>query len=410
MKHFNYTARDTSGAKIMGEIVAANAEEALAALQEAGVFATHIEPVPIDERGWGRPGHVVMSVRDKSLLLEIWARLLESGLPMDAVLSQLQTAAPHPSVRRALQQVQWKVRNGVALSESVVASGLFPASWAGMIEEGQKRGNFVGPLLALHKRTEQIQATMREMATALMMPSILVALVFIWVWIFITWLMPAMVTALVELSGTLHPVWGWLESFRKVTFPAAVIGVVVICFAVLFVLRGNRSNVVLGTIPTWIPGGFPILGPLVSKIHLIVISSELQLQMEAGIPLMNALVSLSRSMPNRAIRHQLAQAYRKIWGGVPVWQALGDLPMMPASALGLLVAGHESGKLPEMLGVLVKEASIDLETEAQRLAIKMRSFAVIMSGFIVGVLAISVFMLIFCALDNVSQIPSLPTQ
>ncbi len=89
---------------------------------------------------------------------------------------------------------------------------------------------------------------------------------------------------------------------------------------------------------------------------------------------------------------------------------IGNLGMIPARALPLLAAGQACGKLPELLGVLVRETSLDLETEAYRLAIKMRVCAVVMAGIIVGVLAVSVMAMVSCAFEKIAiaQLTSLP--
>ena len=95
--------------------------------------------------------------------------------------------------------------------------------------------------------------------------------------------------------------------------------------------------------------------------------------------------------------------------GAPAWQALAGLRMMPATAMALLAAGHASGKLPEMLGVIVRETSLDLEAEAERLAIKMRSFAVAMAGIIVAVLVFTLAGVLSYTFDSIVRITSTNT-
>ncbi len=401
--YFHYAARDTRGVKIAGGVIARNIEAALVALQETGICVTSIEPALTDWLGVGRSGRVVLSAQEKSLLMESWSRLLNAGFSMDAVLSNLQNSTSNPSVRRALHDTQRLIRDGMTLGEAVEASGLLPPSWAAVLAAGEKRGDFVGPLEVMHKRCDQIRKTVQEVISALLMPSVLLALVFVWMWVFATWLLPVMAATIVDLTGTANLVMVGLKGLTAMTFPAAVCAVLILCLLVLSVLRGNRADEVMGTLPTWVPVHFPFIGSLVSKVHLIVVTSELQLQLEAGIPILAAITTLSRSLPKRSLRKQLAGAYREICGGAPVWQVLGNLRIMPDRALALLAAGQACGKLPELMGVLVREASLDLETEAHRLEIKMRTSAILLAGVIVGVLAVSLMAVISCAFDSVAQ-------
>jgi len=408
IKHYTYAAREAAGSRVAGRIVALNAEEALSALQETGVCVTSIEPVPLG-REKGISGRVVLSVRERSVLLECWVCLLNSGFSMDATLTTLQTSVSHPSVRRSLQEIQRLIREGMRLSEAVDAGGLFPPSWAVLLEAVESRGGFIEPLLALHKHGEQIRKMFQGVISSLLMPAVLIGLVFMWMWVFATWLLPVMAQTVVDLTGMSSPFFVGLKGLAALMFPSFVCVATLLCFLVLAVLRGNRANEVMGTLLAQVPAGFPLVGPLISKVHLIIVSSELRLQMEAGIPILTALTTLSRSMPHRALRGELAGVYRQIFSGTPVWQALGGLRMMPPNALALLAAGEASSKLPELLGVLVREAGLDLETEAYRLAIKIRSCAVVLASLIVGLMTTSMTIILSSAFDGITQVATIST-
>lgn len=391
-----------------GRIMALNAAEALSALQETGVYVTSIEPVPLGRKK-GISGRVILSVRERSVLLECWACLLDSGFSMDTTLTTLRTSASHPSVRRSLQEIQRMIQEGMGLSEAVDAGGLFPPSWAALLEAAAPRGGFIEPLLVLHKHGEQIRKMFQGVISSLLMPTVLIGLVFIWTWLFATWLLPVMAQTVADLTGTSNLFFVGLKELTALTFPAFVCAATLPCFLVLAALRGNRSNRVMGPLLAQVPAGFPLVGPLISKVHLIIISSELRLQMEVGIPILTALTTLCRGMPHRALRGELAGVYRQIFSGTPVWQALGGLRMMPPSALALLAAGEACSKLPEMLGVLAREASLDLETEADRLAIKIRTCAAVLSGVIVGFLVISMMVILSSSFDGIAQISATRT-
>jgi type II secretory pathway component PulF len=76
--------------------------------------------------------------------------------------------------------------------------------------------------------------------------------------------------------------------------------------------------------------------------------------------------------------------------------------MMPPNGLALLAAGEASGKLPGMLGVVANEAGLDLETQAERLAIKLNSFAVVMTGLIVGAVVFTLMGIISTTFDSIA--------
>ncbi len=401
---FNYIARDGSGKKLSGQIIALGVEEALGALQEASVYVTQMEPTPIGGSLLGRMDGVVLPSHERVLLLESWALLLDSGLSMDSVLFHLQASVTRPSVRRALAEAQALMRDGMPFSDAVAASGLLPLSWAAVLEAGQERGDFIGPLRALQRRGEQIRQMGEKMVSSLLMPSILIGLVFVALWVYVTWVAPAVSECLMDLTSVSNPVLNAMGHLSAVSLPAAALFLFGACVLALTVFRGNRANGLMGPLAAWTPVRTPLVGSLVSKLRLIVIASELQLQMEAGVPLETALYTLSRSLPAPALRRELAKTCRKIRGGVPGWQALGDLSMMPPNGLALLASGEASGKLPGMLGVVASEAGLDLEAQAEQVAVKLHSFAVVMTGLIVGAAVFTLMGIISYTFDSIAAV------
>lgn len=399
---FNYIARDGSGGKLSGQIIALNTEEALDALQGAGVYVTLIEPVP--SGGFNESGRVMLPAHERVLLLESWAQLLDSGLAMDSVLFHLQTSVVRPSVRRALAEAQALMRNGMPFSDAVAASGLLPLSWASVLEAGQERGDYIGPLKALQRRGEEIRQMGEKMASVLLMPSLLIGLVFVALWVYLTWVAPAVSECMLDLTGISNPLLRMVQRFSVVALPVAGLSLLVAFGVAWLVFRGNRANGLMGAFTAWMPVQTPLIGPLVSKSHLIVIAAELELQMESGVPLEGALHMLSRSLPTPYLRRELAMASRKLRSGVPGWQALGDLQVMPPNALALLAAGEASGKLPGMLGVVANEARLDLEAQAERVAVKLNSFAVLMTGLVVGAVVFMLLGLISYTFNSIAAV------
>jgi len=398
--HFNYTARDPAGTRVSGKIMARNLEEALCALQDVGVYVTNIEPIPLGDRWFERNHRVVLPSHERSLLLESWARMLESGIPMESALFNLQAVVRRPSARRAAMEIQRLIQQGLPFGEAVAASGLLPPTWAGVLEAGQKRGDFVGPLVRLRKRSDQIRQTIRQVIMALLMPTVLILAVLVCFGIFVLWLAPVMAQSIRDFTGAENPLLEGLQRGSAMLLPSLVVSGLGLCLLTLMAAHGNRADTVMGTLPTWVPTGFPWVGPLISKVHLLVITSELQLQLEAGIPISTALVTLAGIIRRPSLHRELLEANRRVSKGVPVWQALAELQVMPSQAAAALSAGYASGKLPEMLGVLAREADLDLQTGSQRLAIKVRSGVILAAGVLVALLTFGVMTVILSVMES----------
>ncbi|MCM8794775.1 MAG: type II secretion system F family protein [Candidatus Omnitrophica bacterium] len=386
-----------------GEVIAPTREEVAARLQEAGVYVTSIYPIR-----WARPfllrfgpGHIPQE--DLLVFLESWALFLEAGLSMQSALLRLRMRARVRSLEYGIEQLQLAVDSGATLTEGLRASRLLPSSWIAVIAMGEKNGDYAQPLRMLYKNCLDFQRFKRELMYQMIMPFVLLTVMACWFWLLFNKVLPSLAD-LMEVTGHNIELPGLVVTFFDfVAASAQWVAPVGIGILLVFLLWMKQIGQDSGLSQLWIPHSTPVIGPLVQKMQLILVAKGLQMQLESGIPFANAVESISQGVRNEGVRRDLLQLYRKLREGVPIPEAIAGFRLIPQMGQALLVAGHASGKMPEMLGCLVQESESILLEDIKRVTIFVKTMVIITSGLTVGIVVIAFFMLLFGAMGSVTN-------
>ncbi len=394
MPRFRYIARSMDGRKMNGTVFAFDREEVSRFLQEIGVYAVSVMPVTELRRGFLHRRIDTIPEPDLLTFLVSLSVFLEAGIPLQSALMRLRVKARVRSLAYAIDEMQSAIDEGATMTEALRQSRILPLAWLPIIEGGERSGDFSKPLRMLHRHSSEFRKFKRELISQMVMPFVLIVAMVVLCWVLFNMVIPALATIMDfaggsrvfsdEMKGTIHRV---IEGLRV----AVPLILVFVLFAVLWIQRSIRD---MGFSRVWVPTATPVLGPLIAKIQLIMIASSLQVQLEAGITLMNALQSMAENVKNPELRRDIRRFHRMLWDGVPVQEAIFEFRLFPPAGQALLVAGMASGKTPEMLGFLVKDTQALLMEEIKRLAIFIQTAVVVGIGTMVGFIVFLFFALL----------------
>ncbi|PIQ82683.1 MAG: hypothetical protein COV76_02370 [Candidatus Omnitrophica bacterium CG11_big_fil_rev_8_21_14_0_20_64_10] len=390
MQRYRYIGRNLEGSRVRGLVLAVSPESAFTRLKDAGV--TLVALVPAKGR-FRRPiiGRVMMSNAERLFLLESWSNFLEAGMAMQTALLRIRMQLRNRNLALALDQIQADIDAGSTVVEALSRTKIFPPSWVSVLSIGEKKGDFVHPLKMLRRYAQRSVRFQQEVFSIFTMPLILLGLVAVWLWIFLLRVVPG-------LASLVHSVGGILPALldRVILFtnwlghagPWIALGVASLLFVALVTRRANREmGFIESRIPLWTPG----IGPIIANIQLMIISQGLQVQLEGGIPILDAVRNLSLGVGSRSVRRDLYQAYQKLEGGGPVAVALSQVRVISPMGHALLAAGEKSGKIPELMQMLSNHAQQVLTEQVKRLTILIRTGVVLAVGVLVGFLVIIFF-------------------
>lgn len=401
MPRFLYTARGVDGRQIKGSVIAATQEEVTQSLQQMSLYVVSVIPAP-DGKKWFSQGTSAVPPAEFLNFLQTWAIFLEVGIPMQSALLQVRIRTRIPSLAGAIERMQVAIDQGATVTEALKRTRLLPLSWLPVLEIGEKSGDFIEPLRLLHRYQSDFLRFKRQLFSEMIMPAILLVVTTVWAWLLFHHVVPALVE-LIEFSGgstqvfhrmiaVLHGIVGILQW----VVPVALAGI-----PLLFMWL-NRVVEEMG-VSRFSTTALPVVGPLIAQMRLILIVSGLRAQLEAGIPVVEAMEALGHSVPNAALRRDILQVHQKLWEGVPVPEAFAGFELLPPEGKALVVAGDASGKMPEMLAFVIRDTQAVLLEHVKRLGIFIRTAIIIGSAAMVGFIVILFFGLLFTTFGTAAE-------
>ena len=340
---YAYRAARVDGGLESGVVEAPTREAASAILTLRGLF-------PIDIAVQTEPGErrSRVSIDDHALALRMLATLLESGLPMNRALAALGDLAPF-SWAPALPGVREAVRQGRTLAHALTSSGLgLPAVALGIIHAGEAGS---GVAVAVRRAAELVEtsaSTRRAMRGALAYPLVLatagVATIALLVGVVIPRFGAILADLGQELPASTRLVLGASHAARTLALPALLIaGVLFVMWRAWTAREDGRRQ--------W--HAWMLVVPLAGRTRRAAAASRACASMaallESGVALPAALAHSARACGDAALGARLLAAREGIAHGERLSGAIDRERALTPTAVRLIRAGEETGKLASML-------------------------------------------------------------
>ena len=340
---YAYRAARADGALESGVVEAPNREAASAVLTQRGLF-----PLDLTLRADAAVRRSRLSVDDQALGLRMLATLLESGLPMSRALVALSDLAP-PSWTAALASVRESVRQGRSLAHALTSSDLgLPPVLLGIIYAGEAGSGVAPAVRRAAEFAEASAATRRAVRGALAYPLVLASAGLATVALLVSVVVPRFAAILAdlgqELPASTRLVLATTEWFRTLAMP------VVFVTAVLVVMwRAWTANEVGRR--RW--DAWMLEMPMVGRVRRSAAASRacaaLAALLESGVALPTALVHTARACGDAALGARLISVREAIAHGERLSAAIDRESALTMTAVRLIRAGEETGRLAGML-------------------------------------------------------------
>ncbi len=339
---YRYRAARANGVLEVGTVQAESREAAVAELTTRGLFPVEVKLERVRGASRGR-----LSATDLALGLRVLATLLEAGLPMARALASLDELVPR-SWHGALPELQRAVREGKSLAAALSASPLgVPPVVIGMIQAGEA-GSGVAPAVArAAELTEETAATRAAVRSALTYPVILALAAMGSTALLVGVVLPRFAVILADMGQALPPTTRIVLRISAVMRAGALPGVLAIALGVV----AHRAWV--GTEAGRVRWHELLLAvPVVGAIRRSAASARtlaaLAALLESGVPVAPAALHAARASGDAALAARLLAAREAVVAGERLSRACAARDALTATAVRLLRAGEETGRLASM--------------------------------------------------------------
>ncbi|MFN3883208.1 MAG: type II secretion system F family protein [Rhodocyclaceae bacterium] len=397
MPAFAYRGRNGAGEIVSGVIEGASAGAVADVLFGSGVTPTEIKPAPqavTKTAAAARRGSFASKIRHHDILLftrQIHT-LLKAGVPIMRALAGLQESSANPAMKAMLGQVRESLDSGRELSLALARHPtVFTPFYLAMVQVGEMTGRLEEIFLRLYDHLaferfmrEQVKSALRYPSFVLIAMAIALAVVNIWV-------IPAFAKVFEGFGAELPFLTRLLigvSNFVVGWWPALLVGFATLAGGFKAWIGTRRGRYRWDAIKLKLP----IAGKIVRKATLARFARSFALAMRSGVPVIQALGNVARTVDNDYIAEKIEKMRTAIEHGDSVLRAAIATGVFTPVVLQMIAVGEESGALDEMMDEISGLYQNEVEYELKTLAQQIEPILTVLLGIMVLILALGVFL------------------
>lgn len=391
MATFRYKAVTKAGALISGLVDAPSQAAAIQQLHGQGHYP--ISTVLAGSAGWRgwHPRHLfargAVPQRDLAIATQELAMLLQAGLPLDRALSILVGMGETARLRKPLEAVLTRVREGASLTDALAADTAFPKFYVSMVRAGEMGGSLAPTLRRLAEYLAKAQAIRDTVGSALVYPIILLITSALSITVILVVVLPQF-EPMFRAAGKALPLATRVVMSLGQGLAHGWWALFLLAAGILAVLRRWRADP--ANCRRWDRAmlRLPLFGPLLTMMEMERFSRTLGTLIGNGVALPTALGITKDTLSNSAIAAAVADTAVSLREGEALADRLARTGVFPAIALDFARVGEETGKLDDML---LRQAEICERTVKhvvdRLLAVLVPGLTVVLGMVVAGLIA-----------------------
>jgi len=403
MPYFNYTIRDANGQTRSGKVEAPNAEELKKRLQAEGLQVIEItedrKAPRVPAGGYGR-----VKLSDLAIFARQFSTMLDAGVSLIRCLDVLQAQTNNARLRKILMDLSARVESGESLSRSMARHPkAFSQLIIGLIRAGEVGGVLEESLQRIAAFLEKDVELRRKIRSALTYP-VIVLLAAIGIVIFlVSWLVPQFASLFKELGIKEMPAPTQFLIDLSALFTQRWYVVIIAVVAVLVAYKLFVSTRVGRRVADRVKLRIPVFGPLHHKIVMARFSRTMGTLLASGVPILQAMETVAGVVGNSVVADAVIESRARIREGEKIADPLQRSKMFPPMVVHMVSVGEESGSLDHMLNKIADFYENEVEMTIASLTAAIEPVMIVLLGFIVGFIVISMFLPMIEVISNLSQ-------
>ncbi|MFC2973907.1 type II secretion system F family protein [Azotobacter bryophylli] len=389
---FTWEGTDKRGAKVKGELSGVNPALVKAQLRKQGINPLKVRKKAVSLLGQGKK----IKPLDIALFTRQMATMMKAGVPLLQAFDIIGEGLDNQNMRKLVDEVKQEVAAGNSFASALRKKPqYFDDLYCNLVESGEQSGaleTLLDRVATYKEKTEALKAKIKKamnypiavIVVAIIVSSILLIKVvpqFQSVFANFGAELPAFTRMVVSLSETLQKSWFY----------------VLLCmFAASFALKEahKRSE----KFRDWVDRTIlklPIIGDILYKSAVARFARTLATTFAAGVPLVDALDSVSGATGNVVFRNATDKVKADVSTGMQLNFSMRTTGTFPTMAIQMTAIGEESGSLDEMLDKVASFYEAEVDNMVDGLTSLMEPLIMAVLGVLVGGLIIAMYLPIF---------------
>jgi type IV pilus assembly protein PilC len=411
MARFKFTALDSKGKEVHGEIDADNQSAAVARIREKQYFPTKVEELA---GGGGAParkgaapkGALQMEIKMPKFLqggvktkqLVTFTRqlstLVNAGLPLMRAMRVLQRQEKNAALRDAVSQMAESIESGSTFAEALAAHPkIFDRLFVNMVKAGEIGGVLDVVLARLAEFQEKAEKIKGKVKSAMTYPIVVLVMALSILTFLMMFIVPKFADIFADLMGgkgmpMLTQFVMNASSVMVHRLPIVVIVIVALVVIIKLLAKTTGGRYALDKFKL----NAPVFGTLISKNSISRFTRTLGTLMSSGVPVLQALNIVKETVGNEVISKAVAMIHDAVKEGENMAPPIASSKVFPPMVVSMVEVGEETGALPDMLNKIADSYDDDVDNAVAAMTSIIEPVLIIFLAVVVGTIVIALFL------------------
>lgn len=400
---FRYKVVDDKGINREGEIDAASRDMAISGLQRRGFIIVSISESDGQKSIFKRSFFERVSTKDVVILSRQISTLFEAQVSALKAFTMLASNSENALLGRKLNQVCDDLQAGFSISGALARHpDVFSNFYVNMVKAGEESGKLNETFAHLADYLDRQYSLTSKTRNALIYPLFVIVTFFVVMTLMMVIVIPKLSSIIID-SGTEIPV------YTKIVIAISNIFVHYgFIFLIFFVLLGiwvwrlstsEKGKAYLDRLRFSVP----LVGDLYKKLYLSRIADNLDTMLTSGIPIVRSIEITSDVVSSKIYKDALKNVVEDVKSGSSLSGAFEKHPeQIPNIMVQMTKVGEETGQLGQILKTLGDFYKREVDNAIDTLIGMIEPAMIVVLGFGVGLLLVSVLMPIYNMAGSIS--------
>ena len=396
MPTYGYQAVTRNGSKKKGRVTANDLQQARQQLINEG-----LTPIELKEQNFLNKDINIslfdgVKPRDLSVFCHQFVSVIDAGVSVAEALNMLGQQTENKTLRQAIFQTQKEIQQGETLADAMrkQSKRVFAPMFVNMVAAGEASGNLSVAFSRMADYYENANKTKSALKKAMIYPIVVLSVVVVVMFVMMLFVLPRFKTIFEDMGAELpwitRAIMGTSDFFVAYWYLILLAGGLVGLGVWLF-SRSKKGTYVFA----WIARKMPVFGPLTVKTASAQFARTFATLIASGLPIIEALEIVSRSMTNVYFKDELMRAREQVAVGTPLADALQIGGLFPNMVFQMVRIGEESGDIEKMLDKLSEYYDEEVQNATKNMMALLEPMIIIVLCGVVGVVAIGVMLPMF---------------
>lgn len=403
MPKFRWKGKDVNGVDVSGIMDADSKEVVTLNLRRQKITPTKIslswKDLDIKIPGLGEG----ISERDVVVFTRTFATMVDAGLPLVQCLEILAEQTQNPRFSKAILDISQSVEAGSTYADALRKHPkIFDDLYCNMVEAGETGGILDTILNRLAGYMEKSITLKRQVKSALVYPTVVVAVAATVVIFLMYAVIPTFAKIFLSLGANL-PLPTQIVIATSVFVEANILFIIAGIIGLILAFRYTKKTEKGGKTLDALALKLPIFGILLRKVAVAKFTRTLSTLIASGVPILEGLEITAKTAGNKIIEEAIMKTRVSISEGKTISEPLAATEVFPAMVTQMIAVGETTGALDAMLEKIADFYDEEVDIAVQNLTQMLEPMLMAFLGVSIGFIVIAMYMPMFSLVGELAK-------